>query len=195
MKTFVSCVAGLAFCCLFVLPPAHTQATKSRVVESAVGDGPVEIVGLSIAGRKAGVSEEVAAGRDWLKSLTLKFKNAHTRSIVYMSVELEVERTGNMQYPLRLPMTFGERPSEASASQAARPQERMAPNEKKELTLSESTYDFLLRFMQENQVDEINKVKVFAELIIFDDGTAWGKGHVLRRDPNDPKRWVVSGIW
>src|SRR5215208_5598629 len=102
MKRVISCFAGLVLTCLVTLPSAHTQAEKSRVVESAEDGGPVEIVGLSIAGQKAQVSDKIVAGRDWLKSLTLRFKNKHTRSIVHMNIELQVEKLGNMEYPLRL---------------------------------------------------------------------------------------------
>jgi hypothetical protein len=57
----------------------------SRVVESAEDKGPVESVGLSIAGQKARVLDKVVAGKDWLKSLTLKFKNTHTFHRAYYS--------------------------------------------------------------------------------------------------------------
>jgi hypothetical protein len=196
MKTVISCIAGLVCCCLVTLPSAHTQVGKGRVVESSVGEGPVEFVGLSVAGQKARVLDSFVAGKDWLRTLTLKFKNTHARSIVHMRVELEVEKTGDMRYPLRLPMTFGERPTQAPTARPSESPERIAPNKEKELTLSESTYDFLLQYMQENQVEDIDKVKVFVELVVFDDDMAWGHGgHVLRRDPNDPQRWVVKGVW
>jgi hypothetical protein len=27
-------------------------------------------------------------------------------------------------------------------------------------------------------------------MIVFEDGTAWDKGQMLRRDPDNPERWI-----
>lgn len=196
MKRVISCVAGLAVCCMFALPSGHTQAGKSRVVELAEDDWPVELVGLSIAGQKAQVSDYIFADKDWLKSLTLRFKNKHSRPIVHMRVELQVPKLGNMEYPLRLTMEFGERPLEPPVAKAAESPDRIAPKKEKELKLSDEKYDFLVQYMQENQVDDIEKVKVFVEFIVYDDDMAWSSGNYLMlRDPNRPERWNVKGGW
>ena len=196
MRKVISCVAGLVCCCLFALPSAHTQGGRGRVVESSAGEGPVEFVGLSVAGQKARVLDSFVAGKDWLRTLTLKFKNTRARSIVHMRVGLDIEKTGKMEYPLLIHMTLGEPPTVPSAAQASEPPERIPPNKEKELMLSESTYDFLLQYMQENQVEDIDKVKVFVDFVVFDDDIAWGRGNqVLLRDPNNPQRWLVKGIW
>lgn len=196
MKRVVSCFAGLAILCLVALPSGHTQAGKSRLVELAENDGLVELVGLKIAGQKAQVLDYILADKDWLKSLTLKFRNKHSRSIVHMRVGLEVEKLGNMDSTYTVDMTFGERPLTPPVVRESESPDRIAPNKEKELKLSDERYDSLVQFMQENQVDDIERVTVYVDFVVFDDDLAWSRGNYLMvRDPNRPERWVVKGGW
>ena len=180
--------------CLIISLPAYAQDKRSRVVKEEHYEGPVEIVDLNIEGRKANFLKKITAGKDWLKSLTLNIKNNHNKSIVYMEVELEIAKTAKMEYPLRLPMTFGQIPS-AGESQTFKALGKVAPHNTKKLSLSESMYNLLIRYMKENQVNDIDEVKVIIEFILFDDDTAWSKGQMMRRDPDDPNNWVVDGVW
>jgi hypothetical protein len=183
----------LAGCCCAALLGASAQGGKVRLVEEKVYEGPVELVDLSVEGRAVKAKDRIIAGKDWLRSLKLDFKNTHGKSVVYMAVELEVAKTGSMEYPLRLPMRFGRLPE--SASHASNPPEKLAPGGRIKVALSEEMLDFLARFMREKQVEDIEGVKIFVEFVVFDDDTAWSKGHSMRRDPNDPEKWVVNGIW
>lgn len=181
--------------CLIVSPLAYAQDKKSRVVKEQHYEGPVEIVGLSIQGKTANFRKETIAGKDWLKSLTLNIKNNYNKSIVYMEVHLEIPKAGKMDYPLRLPITFGQMPPTADDNQPLKILKKVTPDSTKKLPLSESTYDFLVTYMRENQVDDIDEMEVIIEFVLFDDDTAWSKGEMMRRDPNNPDRWVVNGVW
>jgi len=155
----------------------------------------VEIAGLEIRGQPALVNGPVVADKDWLKSLNLDFKNNHDRTIVYMTVELEVAPAGRMQHPLRLPIRFGKRPGEASDTRDPRTVEKLAPKKTKRLAISEYMYDFLLKYMKEKEVDDIGKVQLFIHFVVFDDGTAWSNGYLMHQDPKNPDRWLVEGPW
>lgn len=181
--------------CLLVSLLAYAQDKKSRVVKEQHYEGPVEIVGLSIQGQTANFLKEISAGKDWLKTLTLNIKNNHNKSIVHMEVGLEIAKAGKMDYPLLLSINFGQMPPTAEENQPLKLLKKVAPNSTKKLSLSESSYNFLVNYMRENQVDDIDEVEVSIQFVLFDDDTAWSKGHLMRRDPNNPNNWVVDGVW
>jgi hypothetical protein len=175
---------------------ASAQHLKSRTVERAESEGPVAVTGLEIDGQPGLPNGPVVAGKDWLKSLRLDIKNNHDTAIVYMSVELEIAPTGKMQHPLRLPIHFGRRPGNANDTRDPKAVEKLAPKKMKRLAIEGYMYDFLVKYMKENGVNDIERVQMYVEIIIFDDGTAWGKGgHLMRQDPKNPDRWVVGGMW
>jgi hypothetical protein len=188
-------IVAAGWCLCVGLLSASAQERKPRKVELAqpVPEGSIELTDLSFEGRAIKLSEKFAGGKDWLKSLKLGFKNTYTKHIVHMEVVLHVEKTGNMQYPLGVSMRFGHRPESPSDSLNAR--DKVAPNGRVKLSLSEETIDSLERFMRENQVEEIEGVTIYLEFVVFDDDTAWGKGHSMRRDTRNPQQWNVSGVW
>lgn len=184
---------------LFLAMPLTAFAqhlTGRRIERGNIAEGPLELVGLEIGGQPTHINGPVIADRDWLKSLRLDFKNNHDRTIVYMSVEFEIARAGKMEYPQRLGIRFGKRPGDANDTRDPKTVERLAPGKTKRLAFSDESWDFLVKFMKENEVDDIEKVEMFVNLIIFDDGTAWGKGgHLMRQDPKNPESWMVVGMW
>jgi hypothetical protein len=184
----------LAFLCTTSLL-AHAQNLKSRTVERTEFDGPVEIVSLEIEGQPGQINDQIIAGKDWLKTLNLNFKNTHDKSIVYMEVELEIAPTGKMDLPLRLPIRFGKRPGASKDTQESKTLNKLAPNKTKKLSLSDEMSIFLSNYMREKEIEDIDKVKVYVEFIVFEDGIGWSKGHILRQDTKNPNKWLVDGIW
>lgn len=184
----------LAFSCtaaFFV----QAQNLKHRTVEQAEVDAPVEVVSVEIEGNPARFNDRIMAGKDWLKSLKLEFKNTHDKAIVYIGVELEIAPTGKMDLPLRLSLRFGVKPGVPGAEQAAKTLKKLAPNKTKKLAVSEETSEFLLRYMKEQEIEDIDKVKVYVEFIVFEDGVGWSKGHTMRQDMKNPGTWWVDGLW
>lgn len=173
----------------------QAQNLKHRTVEQAAFEGPVEITSMEIEGNPARFNDSVFAGKDWLKSLKLEFKNIHDKSIVHMRVELEIAPTGKMDAPLFLSLTFGVRPRRPMAELDAKALKKLAPNKTQKLVLSEETSDFLIRYMKEQEIEDIDKVKVHVAFIIFEDGVAWGKGQTMRQDIKNPDTWWADGLW
>jgi hypothetical protein len=173
----------------------QAQNLKHRTVEQAAFEGPVEIMSLEIEGNPARFNDSVFAGKDWLKSLKLEIKNLHDKSIVYMEVELEIAPTGKMSIPLRVPLTFGVRPRRPIAELDAKALRKLTPNKTNKLALSKYMSDFLDNYMRENDIEDIGKVKVHVEFIIFEDGVAWSKGQTMRQDIKNPDTWWVDGLW
>jgi hypothetical protein len=155
----------LAFSCTLGLS-AQAQHLKERTIKQAAFEGPVEIVGLEIGGHPARFNERVMADKDWLKTLKLEFKNLHDKSIVHMRIELEIAPTGKMDAPLRLMLEFGIRPQVPMAELDAKTLKKLAPNNTKKLAMSEETSAFLLRYMREQEIEDIDQVKVYVEFIV-----------------------------
>lgn len=182
--------------CLCLTPfLVQAQNLKYRTVEQAEFEGPVEIVSLEIEGNPARFNDKMMAGKDWLKTLKLEFKNLHDKSIVYMSIELEIAPTGKMDVPLRVPLTFGVRPDVPMAELDAKTLKKLAPNKTKKLVLSEYMSDFLVKYMREQEIEDIDKVKVYVQFIIFEDGVGWADGVTMHQDAKNPNKWVVNGNW
>lgn len=75
---------------------------------------------------------------------------------MHLRVELEIAPTGKMDAPLRLMLWFGVRPGTPGAEQEAKTLKKLAPNKTKKLALSEETSDFLLRYMREKEIEDID---------------------------------------
>jgi hypothetical protein len=197
LKNLKSVIASTTFLVVFGMMPllAQSQHLKERTVEQAGVEGPVEIVSLEIEGNPARFNERMMAGKDWLKTLQLELKNFHDKSIVYLEVELEIAPAGKMDAPLRVPVTFGVRPGAPGAERVTKSLEILAPNKTKKLAMSKYMADTLVNYMRENDVEDIDKVKVSVEFIIFEDGVGWADGATMRQDTENPNKWVVDGNW
>ncbi len=172
---------------------------KVRTVEKASSsNGLLELVNLKVGEKIFDTENQVLAEKNWLKTLNFSLKNTSDKTMMHVGLELEIERTGKMKLPLRLPITFGQMPlKELSLNSKITPEttRTLKPNESATVSLKSKHYDALLRFMQENEIEDIARVKVFFEFIVFQDGTAWSKGHEMRQNPDNPNRWDVIGVW
>jgi hypothetical protein len=96
---------------------------------------------------------------------------------------------------LRLPLRFGVRPGAPGAEQEAKTLKKLAPNNMKRLALSKYMSEFLVNYMKEKEIEDIDKVKVYVEFIVFEDGVGWSNGVTMHQDTKDPNKWVVDGNW
>lgn len=172
---------------------------KIRTVENAISsDGLIELANSKIGEKAFDTESQVLANKDWLKTLNLGLRNTSKKTIVYVRLELQIERIGKMKYPLRLPFKFGQMPLITVARNSKiipETVETLKPNEVTTISLQPQLYDFLVQFMRENEVEDVEEVKVFFEFILFEDGTAWSKGHEMRRNIKNPNQWDVIGVW
>jgi hypothetical protein len=117
-------------------------------------------------------------------------KNISGKTIIYIKVELDIERQGKMQYPLGLPLVFGQIPPLEMTDVDVAKLEGLKPNQSVKISVTPSILDnFTTKFMPENEIKDIEQVKFFFDFIVFDDGTAWSRGRLMRRNPNNENRW------
>ena len=188
------------FSLILLLSPLCNGQEKIRKIEKppVMKEQPIELVSSEVGDKLLDNENKILADEYWLKNLELNLKNTSTKTIVYIKVFLQIEAQGKMQYPLRIPLTFGQAPlpktlksSNDKTSDAAK---ILKSNESTKLSIKSYLFDSSNQFIRNNEIKDIEKVKVIFDFIVFDDGTAWSQGQWMRQNPDDDKRWDVIGV-
>lgn len=190
MKLLQRYLCGFGFVLLLTLF-CFGQERIRQIEKKNTRNEPIELINSEVGNKVSNTENQVLADKDWLRNLKLNLKNISNKRIVYIEVELEIEPVGKMQHPLRLPIKFGKLPSLTNINDAN--SEVIRQNEYIKVSLKPYILDSLVQFMQKNEIAEIERVKVFFEFVVFDDGTAWSKGQQMRRNPTNGNQWDVIG--
>jgi hypothetical protein len=127
---------------------------------------------------------------NWLKGLSFNLENISEKNIIYIELEMEFPKSDNDPPPLIHPLTYGYRPPLDSSIPADAPPP-IKPGETIDLRLSDPEYARLQTELQTLKYPRSIKHAVFIiRFVVFDDGTMWDTGRLMRRDVNDPRRWV-----
>ena len=182
--------------CFLSLTLSGSGQEKIRQIEKkTTKNEPIQLVSSEIGNKIVNFGSQtlgsVLANKDWLNSLKLNLKNISNRKIVYVEIELEIEATGKMKYPLRVPLKFGELPMSDNANNES--PRILQPNESVKIFLKPSTLNSLTQFLQGNEVNDVQRIKIHFEVVVFEDGTGWSKGQQIRQNPNDGKKWEIVG--
>lgn len=168
----------------------YGQEKVRKIEKRPTKNEPIELVSAEVGNKIFNNENQILADKDWLKNLKLNVKNISDKKIVYIKVELDVERQGKMQYPLGLPLVFGQKPPPELTDTDVAKLEGLKPNESVKISITPSILDhFTTKFMPENEIKDIEQVKFFFDFIVFDDGTAWSRGRLMRRNPNNENQW------
>ena len=173
---------------------------KIRKIEkpSVTKEQPIQLVSLEVGDKVLDNENKVLADEDWLKNLELNLKNTSSKTIVYIKVFLQIEAQGKMQHPLRIPLTFGQalltKTFKSSNDKTIDIAKKLKPNESIKLSIKPSLFDSSSQFIENNEIKDIEKVKVIFDFIVFDDGTAWSQGQWMRRNHDNDKRWDVIDV-
>jgi hypothetical protein len=191
--------------CLCLLLPAlcYSQGNRERGIEKLFQPKePVEIVDTQVntlQGGKQSVKfgSKFSGDEDWLKGITFKVKNKSGKAIVYMEVYIYVPVPGSttLDYAVRMHINYGRMPlspEDLANHPALKP---VLKDKEVLLALSEQDYQAYKGLLKEKHGnDSFDNVKVRIGMIVFDDDTAWDNGHMLRRDPDDPRSWKVIDL-
>ena len=177
------------------------QQKSQRVVQQrAVRDQPVEITAVKIKGSLVEPKRAFAADDDWLDGMTITVKNVFDKPVAYVSVLVSAYLENNGQrfkkngndIQAATPLRYGAEPP--------RPGEPvppysppLQPGASLDLTFSERSRDDLKSLLTEgNASTNIKEITVRLYEVFFegDSDTMWSLGFMLRRDPNNPRRFV-----
>ncbi len=131
--------------------------------------------------------EEFDASDDWMKGMTVNFKNTSTRNIVYFRLDLMFPETEGQEPMRAYHMIFGRRPKDSTDKDY---DTLLTPGEEVELTLNDEQHGKMQAFLKKGGFDKVSNVRLFLETVIFDDDSMWNGGSLYRRDEKDPNNWL-----
>ena len=169
------------------------EATKQqgkRVIQRLRNPNqPVEIIELSTRGKVAKLNEEIDVGDEWLNGLTWKIENISHKII--LSIDLVVmlpDTEGPGQPVLAFPMHYGANPPGARHPGIGQP---LKPKDIIDVTITEEIYRNIKPHLESRiPLKNINNLQITLDLIVFDDDSAWSSSGYMRRDPDNPRRWI-----
>jgi hypothetical protein len=182
-----------------MLAPAnrsYSQNPPERSIEKPIQHKePVEMEDIQVQDdqglKSVKPSAKFRGNEDWLKGLTLRLKNTSGKSIVYVEVRVYVPTSDTEDKPVAFSLRYGVIPRSGSDNLGFSTSPPITHGRSVTLRLSDDDYELGKNIVREKRGNvNFNHVEIRVGMIVFDDGTAWKNGYSLRRDPNDPERWV-----
>lgn len=177
----------VSFCLVFMLSVIVVGQEKLRTLEKRITkNDPVELVNFEIRNRVFNDKKTVFGDKYWLRDLRMNVRNISNKQIVYLSVNLQIQPTGKSKIPFNLPFVFGSYYLQEQGL-SVKP---FMPNETLKIAILPTQLEYFTNvFMPQNDLNDIDFVKYYYNFIVFEDGTAWSKGRLLRRSENNPYKW------
>lgn len=155
---------------------------------------PLELVDLKVSEQsvKSKIKVKLRRGRhglddakfkdksDWFKRVSVRLKNVSGKPIVGLSAYMYFKPPGSkVLFSLGL---FGSTQLKRGV---------LEPNDEINLTVSDQSWNQTANILMQYGVDaNLSSVTLFIESVLFSDGLRWSKGQMLRRDPDNPNKWI-----
>jgi hypothetical protein len=124
---------------------------------------------------------------DWMRGLAITFKNTSNKNIVYVRVFLLFPETEAAGPGMGFPLQFGRFPKKPSIGSY---DNLLKPGEEMEIILTDDEHNRLQSFLKSGSFNKVNRLRLFLESVIFEDDIMWFGGDLMRRDPDNPNRWL-----
>jgi hypothetical protein len=170
-------------------PDAQAQSQDThRVVEKiSLKNEPLEIMELRSKARIMKLGEAFPSGDDWLEGMRFKLKNVSGKALRRAELELEFPEIKLGDGTFLFTIHLGQIPDLPDADSIEMP--LVQPDETFELKFDDLTYAGLRQRVFQGV--SVTKVRVLISTAYFADGTAWHHGFWHKRDPNNPRRWLI----
>jgi len=189
-------IAGvLALTCLFLVGAKSWSGNRvstqgkgnahGKVIEKEnFPNTPFELVDLKATGKAVKFGEKFDDDEDWLKKINFKLKNNSDKPIVYVLVYLHFPETEFTGMGMTFELQYGQRPG---AKIVTGKPILLTKGDVSSITLSDSDYDELKRFVENRQsLSSISKVVINIPTVYFADGTVWSGGVLYQPDSTAP---------
>lgn len=168
---------------------------QERIVEKLSRKEPVKILSIKTKKRALKLGLKFPDDDDWLRGCTIRVGNTSGKTIKFISIELSFPRPEDeasaQEPPLSHTITYGRMLPAPGETALPDQSKRIRPGDTINLALPDSEYDGLKSFLQSlNYPTSIKRLKIRIEDVLFDDDTMWHAGMLLRRDPDNPERWI-----
>lgn len=154
---------------------------------------PIEILEV-VSDGKVVKFDEPFTNHDWLKDLTIKFKNASGKTITYFTLNLLFPETAHFSEPAGIPtgQQFSYGLSPLAKNGAADRMKSLKADEIDEVSLTSRSYETMRQFVnRRRELNELSEVDLTLLAVYFDDGTHWSTCDLWYPDPNQPGKYVV----
>ena len=169
----------------------QTKDKREKVIAKAsfsFPNQPIEIVGAGNSRKFVKLNEKFTQDTDWLKDFKIKFKNKFNKNITFILFGIEFPETISSGNIMSFPLSYGFHPVFSAKDEKVDP---VKADETFELTLTEKNYQQLKSFIEKRHLlDDLSKVEIRLGFILFEDGTGWSTGKLVRPDPNNPQTFV-----
>lgn len=198
MQLFSHPIKSFCWLCIFLLLTSMLSSARGVVPQDqermlaklSNRNEPLRI--KAIKGKKGAINvgKKFLDDDDWLKGLSFKVENISEKNIIHIELELDFPKAKDDQPPLLFSIEYGLMPL-LDGTLAANAPPPIKPGEEIELSLSDSEHATLRKLLEELGYPKSIKQAVFSVgKVIFDDLLMWQTGRLMRRDPNDPRRWI-----
>jgi hypothetical protein len=147
---------------------------------------------LEVRGRTTGFNEAFEAGDDWMRGVVVTLTNISEKRIVSFIFDVnfpETTATGNRMVSN---ISYGRMPVlPVEVKIAERP--AIEPGASVQISYVGETFEKLEGFLKSRHpLYQLSRAEIGVSKVYFDDGTAWSVGTWMRRDENDPRRWIPT---
>jgi len=168
------------------------QSPPKSITHTPQGNQPLRLEKVQVAGKLAlpkggsAIQENIDAGDDWMRGLSLTFKNTSEKNIVYALIYLHFPEAELKGGTMSFPLAFGRSPKDSNDRDY---KAVLKPGEETEITLTDAQHDSLQSFLRGRSAGNVSSVEVLLVSVITDDDKLWLQGIEMQRDANDPKKW------
>lgn len=170
---------------------AQTKATsEKKFIKESYKNEPIEFSSINSNGKKIKLNEKLIQENDWLKDLTIDFKNIYDKPITYISLIINFPETHSNGLPMSYIVKFGVHPNNANKNNYA--SEIVLPKEVAQINLSQKSYDALKTFLATRNftLKDLTEANLAIQTVFFADGTIWFGGTISRPDPTHPGKYI-----
>lgn len=181
----------MTFVIFMILSFTLTSKTQERTVSHSSYNVKdiIEMTEIKVKGKPITPTKPFIASGNWLNRLTVKVKNTTSKPVAYIDISLSFPETKVGEGTLGWSITYGQKPNLGKSL--------LSPNivesqEIVELRLNKDDYKKLQEFVKERiSATNINNVYIRIREVIFADGIRWINGYLVRRDPQNPRKWIA----
>lgn len=175
---------------LFIGFAQTNDKKEKKITKEQFKNEPIEFIQQKSNGKKFKLNEKFVQEDDWLKNLTIQFKNISDKSIIYADIAIGFPETESTGLRMGMSLEYGVHPR-APKRENNNEVKLLLPGEVGEVNLSPEKLTKLNNFfITRHSPAELTELHLTIVGVFFEDGTYWSAGSMFRPDPDRPGRSI-----
>ena len=170
------------------------QQTQDRIIKyNSWRNEPIKITKVKIGDLPVEFGEKFQGENDWLRGLTFSVTNTSDKAVCYINIALDFPRAASQEPMTRDRLLWSCRKNVKDSAKSSEKVEPLKPGESIDIVLSNEAYQETQDFLsQTNYPASISLLEVSVDEVGFvgEKDTLWIAGQMMRRDSNNPNRWL-----